>query len=82
MEHLKSTFTFGTNLKIQTPPALLSKSPHFELWTFCQIPVLGLELGVDFTLAWDHNDNNNNKNPLLNSLKGTVLGDKGKGIRP
>ena len=36
---------------------------------FCQTPVLGLGLGVDFTFAWD------NKNPHLNSL--AVLGDKG-----
>ena len=33
-KHLKSTFTFGTNLKIRTPSPLFSKSPHFELWTF------------------------------------------------
>ena len=32
MKHLKSTFTFGKNLKIRTLPPLLSKSPYFELW--------------------------------------------------
>ena len=41
---------------------------------FCQTPVLGLGLGVDFTFAWD------NKNPHLNFLKGTVLGDKEQGL--
>ena len=39
---------------------------------------LGLELGVDFTFAWDNK--NNNKNPHLNFLKGTVLGDKEQGV--
>ena len=58
---------------------------------FCQTPVLGLGLGVDFTFAGDnhnhknhknHNDKNDN-NPRLNFVKGTVLGDKeqGGGIR-
>ena len=46
---------------------------------FCQTPVVGLGLGVDFTFAWDNNDyngnNDNNKNtPHLNFLTGTVLG--------
>ena len=56
---------------------LVPTSPHF---IFCQTPVSGLGLGVDFTFAWD---NNNNTNPHLNFLKGTVLGDKeqGEGIR-
>ena len=48
---------------------------------FCQTPVLGLGLGVDFTFAWDnHNNenhnNHNHNNPHLNFVKGTVLGDK------
>ena len=46
---------------------------------FCQTPVLGLGLGVDFTFAWDNHDNNNHKNdnnPHLNFVKGIVLGDK------
>ena len=34
-------------------------------------------IGVDFTFAWD--TNNNDKNPHLNLLKGTVLGDKEQG---
>ena len=42
---------------------------------FC--PVLGLGPGVDFTFAWD---NNNNNNPHLNFLKGTVLGYKEHGV--
>ena len=52
-----------------------------------ELPVLGLGLGVDFTFAWDNNnndnnnkDNNNDKNPHLNFLKGTVLGDKEQGV--
>ena len=59
---------------------------------FCQTPVLGLGLGVDFTLVWgnhnnynNHNHNNHNhkkdNNPHLNFVKGTVLGDKEQGIR-
>ena len=53
---------------------------------FCQTPVLGLGLGVDFTFAGDNdkNDKNNkNDNPHLNFVEGTVLGDKeqGEGIR-
>ena len=51
------------------------------VWTnFCQTPVLGLGLGVDFTFAWDNidnndnNDKNNNKNnPHLDFVKGTVV---------
>ena len=40
--------------------------------------VLDLTLGVDFTFAWDNNNNNKNyKSPHLNFLKGTVLGDMG-----
>ena len=46
---------------------------------YCQTPVLGLGLGVDFTFAGDNhkNDNDKNDNPHLNFVKGTVLGDKG-----
>ena len=43
---------------------------------FCQTPVLGLGLGVDFInfiFAWDNNNNNNN--PHRNFLKETVLGE-------
>ena len=45
-----------------------------------QVSVLGL--GVDFTSTLDNNHNDNN-NPHLNFLKGTVLGVKeyGLGIR-
>ena len=42
---------------------------------FCQTPALGLGLGVDFTFAQDNNDN-----PHLNFLKGTVLGVKEQGL--
>ena len=46
---------------------------------YCQTPVLGLGLGVDFTFAGDnqnHNNQNheNDNNPHLNFVKGTVLG--------
>ena len=45
---------------------------------YCQTPVLGLGLGVDFTFAGDNHKNhkNENNNPHLNFVKGTVLGDK------
>ena len=49
---------------------------HLPFTCFCQTPVLGLELGVDFTFAWDKNHNN----PHLNFVKGTVLGDKEQGV--
>ena len=49
-----------------------------KLIYFCQTPVLGLGLGVDFTFAWDNN--NNQSNPHLNFVKGTVLGDKEQGV--
>ena len=47
---------------------------------YCQTPVLGIGLGVDFTFAWENNDKNN---PHLNFVKGAVLGDKAQwvGIR-
>ena len=53
----------------------------FYVSFYCQTPVLGLGLGVDFTFAWDnHNNenhnNHNHNNPHLNFMKGTVLGDK------
>ena len=51
---------------------------------FCQTPVLGLGLGVDFTFAWDNiNKNygsNDKNNPHLNFVKGAVLGDKEQGV--
>ena len=47
---------------------------------FCQIPVLGLGLGADFTFAWDNHNNNHNNNPHLYFVKGTVLGDKEQGV--
>ena len=55
---------------------------------FCQTPVLGLGLGVDFTFAGDNhknhkneNDNDKNDKPHLNFVKATVLGDKEQGVR-
>ena len=48
---------------------------------FCQSPVLGLGLGVDFTFAWGNNDNNDKNNDKNKPhLKGTLLGDKEQGI--
>ena len=53
---------------------------------FCQTPVLGLGLGVDFTFAGDNHNNHNNhnhkndNNPHLNFVKGTVLGDEEQGV--
>ena len=48
----------------------------------CQTPVLGLELGVDFTFAGDNHKNhkNENDNPHLNFVKETVLGNKEQGV--
>ena len=46
---------------------------------FVELQGLGLKLGVDFTFAWDNN-NNNDKNPHLNFWKGTALGDKEQGV--
>ena len=45
----------------------------------CQTPDLGLRLEVYFTFIWD-NKNNDNDNPHLNFLKGTVPGDKEQGL--
>ena len=40
---------------------------------FCQTPVLGLGLEVDFTFAGDnHKNDKNDNNPHLNFVKGTV----------
>ena len=47
-----------------------------SLFQFCQTPVLGLGLGVDFTFAGDNKNHKNDNNPHLNFVKGTVLGDK------
>ena len=65
------------------PPLLLAQSFLGILYpasyqTFCQTPVLGLGLGVDFTFAWDNH--NNHSNPHLNFVKRTVLGDKEQGV--
>ena len=50
-------------------------------FVFVELQVLGQGLGVDFTFAWDNSNNNkNDKNPHLNFLKGTVLGDKEQGV--
>ena len=45
---------------------------------YCQTPVLGLGLGVDFTFGGDNDKShkNDHNNPHLNFVKGTVLGDK------
>ena len=46
---------------------------------YCQTPVLGIGLGVDFSFNWDDNDNNDKNNPPLNFLRGTLLGDEEQG---
>ena len=54
-----------------------------KLVSYCQTTVLGLGPGVDFTFAWDNNNNNKNNdknNPHQNFEKGTVLGDKEQGV--
>ena len=43
-------------------------------------PVLGPGLGLDFTFAWDNNNENNKKNPHLTFLEGTVLGNNEQGV--
>ena len=51
----------------------------FDSVCFCQTPVLGLGLGVDFTFAGGNHKNHNHKNynnPHWNFIKGTILGDK------
>ena len=50
--------------------------------SYCQTPVLGLGLGVDFTFAWDNKNNHKNdkNNPHQNFAKGTILGDKEQGL--
>ena len=65
------------NLNINLRIAIFLKTKTSELIfrTFCQTPVLGLGLGVDFTFAWD-----NHNNPHLNFMKGTVPGDKEQGV--
>ena len=66
-------YTFEIFDDIPSPPTQRSLPKYF----YCRTPVLGLGLGVDFTFAWD---NKNKKNPHLNFLKGTVLGDKKQGV--
>ena len=47
--------------------------------TYYWTPVLGVGLEVDFTFAWDKK-NNDNDNSRLNFVKGTVLGEKERGV--
>ena len=63
--------------KFETKTSLHKKTP--EKVQYCQTPVLGPGLEVDFTFTWD-NKNNHNHNPHLNFLKGTVLEVKEQGI--
>ena len=50
------------------------------IYHIVELQVLDQGLGVDFTFAWDNNNNDKkDKNPHLNLLKGTVLGDKEQG---
>ena len=57
----------------------------FEL--YCQTPVLGRGLVVDFTFTWDNknknndnDDHNDNDNPHQNFSRGTVIGVKEQGL--
>ena len=49
---------------------------------FVELQFLGLGLGVDFAFAGDNPKmyKNENNNPHLNFVKGTVLGDKEQGV--
>ena len=64
----------------------MHKETLLAIRKFCQTPVLGLGLGVDFTFAGDnHNNHNhhnhkNDNNPHLNFVKGTVVVDKEQGV--
>ena len=69
-------------LFLSPPPTKSPTRSTIAQGIYWQTPVLGLGLGVDFTLAWD-NDNKNHKNhnnPHLNFVKGTVLGVKEQGV--
>ena len=48
-----------------------------NVYKYCQTPVLGLGLGVDFTFAWDSHNNHNNHNHNDNN---PLLGDKEQGV--
>ena len=47
---------------------------------YCQTPVLGLELGVDFTFAGNNHKSKKNGNPHKNFVEGIVLGDEEQGF--
>ena len=51
----------------------------YSIHGYCQTPVLGLGLGVDFPFTLDNNHNDNH-NPHLNFLRGTVLWVKEQGL--
>ena len=55
----------------------LMKCCTLHFWCFCQTPVLGLRLGVDFT--FDRDNNKNNKNPHIDFFERKST--RGKGIR-
>merc|ERR1719312_1499830 len=74
-----SLFTTFSTASITSSFLMLSKIcflKYFSLFqlfpvNFCQTPVLGLGLGVDFTFAWDNHKNhkNHNDNTHLNFVK-------------
>ena len=52
--------------------------------SFVELQVLGQGQELTLFLLGNNNNNNNNekkKNPYLNFLKGTVLGDREQGVR-
>ena len=62
-------FTFAWDNKNNNNKNNKNPPPKIFIWTnifsernFCQTPVLGLGLGVDFTLANNKKNNKNNKN--------------------
>ena len=63
--------------------SLAEQVPHTHVdRCFCRTPVLSLGLGVDFAFSGDNHKihKNENNNPHLNFLKGTVLGGKEQGL--
>ena len=56
--------------------------PITNILNIVELQGLGLKLGIDFTFAWDNHNNyhNNDNNPHLNFVKGTVLRDKEQGV--
>ena len=80
----KKSYFYGKYFKSEYGWAVQQEYSRIIQKNFCQTPVLGLGLGVDFTFAGDnhknHKNHKNHNNPHLNFVKGTVLGDKEQGV--